>query len=215
MKQKILVFDFDGVIADSTGYLGKGLTDFLDNHNVSYPENIVEICMPLGYRGVAKYYHDELGLDIDIDLMEQMMLDNIYYYYANVIELKDGVREHLEKMKADGCSLNVLSAGAHRMMDACMERLGIIELFDHIWTCEDIGHKKSEVKIFEKVAGLMQVEPSEMVYFDDNIVALSKAKEAGFYTVGVYDESGKGFVEEMKAVGNQYIYSFDELKDIE
>lgn len=215
MRHKIYMFDFDGVLVNSTSYIGKGLVEFLDKHNISYPSDVVKFCMPLGYKGVAKYYHDELGLNIDVDEMEQLILDDIYYYYANEIKIKEGVIEYLKKLKAEGCSLNVLSAGAHRMMDACMERLGITDLFDHVWTCEDMGYKKSEIEIYQKAAELLGVSAEQIAFFDDNIVALSRAKEAGFYVVGVYDDSGKDFVEEMKEVGKKYIYSFLELDETE
>jgi len=212
MKHKIYMFDFDGVLVNSTSYIGKGLVEFLDKHHISYPADVVKHCMPLGYKGVAKYYHDDLGLDIDVDEMEQLILDDIYYYYANEIEIKEGVREYLQKLKAEGCSLNILSAGAHRMMDACMERLGITDLFDNVFTCEDLGYKKSEIEIFQKAIELLNVTAEEIAFFDDNIVALTRAKEAGLYTVGVYDDSGMDFVQEMKEAGEKYIYSFLELE---
>ena len=213
MEAKAYIFDFDGVLVNSTSYIGKGVVEFLDSFHISYPEDVVKIIMPLGYEGMAKYFHDELGLDREVNEIVEMMRQGIYYYYANEIGLKDGVIEYLHKLKESGCSINVLTASPHEIVDVCMNRLGITELFEHVWTCEDMGMKKSEPEIYEKAAHLLEKSVDEVVFFDDNIISLSTAKKAGMQTVGVYDVAGIEFEQEMKETGDRYIYSFRELEE--
>jgi FMN phosphatase YigB (HAD superfamily) len=116
-------------------------------------------------------------------------------------------------LKENGCSINVLTASPHEIVDVCMNRLGITELFEHVWTCEDMGMKKSETGIYEKAADLLGKNVEEVVFFDDNIISLSTAKKAGMQTVGVYDIAGIEFEWEMKETGDRYIYSFRELEE--
>ena len=49
-------------------------------------------------------------------------------------------------------------------------------------------------------------------FFDDNINAIQTAKTAGTYTVGIFDETGKGFIKEMKETADLY---FETLKNAE
>lgn len=210
MDNKAYIFDFDGVIVNSTAYIEKGVVDFLEKSQVSYPEDVVKKIMPLGYLGTAKYFHDELGVQQDVDKILDSLCRGIHYYYANEIGLKEGVIEYLHKLKKNHCSINVLTASPHEILDVCMKRLGIQELFDYVWTCEDMGMKKSEVGIYQKAAKILGKPVEDILFFDDNIISLSTAKKAGLYTVGVYDVAGMEFEEEMKEVGHEYIYSFKE-----
>ena len=53
------------------------------------------------------------------------------------------------------------------------------------------------------------------IFVDDNIGAISTAKQAGMLAVGVYDASSADCVAEMTAAADIYIYDFSELSKIE
>ncbi len=50
---------------------------------------------------------------------------------------------------------------------------------------------------------------------DDNLNANLTAKAAGMQVCGVYDESSKDYVDQMKAANDFYIYNFKELLNLE
>ena len=56
-------------------------------------------------------------------------------------------------------------------------------------------------------------EESQIAVFDDADFALITAKEAGFYTVGVYDDSYKNERKNIEIICDRYIESFQELLD--
>ena len=124
-------------------------------------------------------------------------------------DLKDGVFDFLNGAKALGYSLNVLTASPHRMLDICLKRNGVFDLFDNIWSCEDFGTTKSDTGIYLSAADKLGTKVSEIAFFDDNLHAVTTAKSAGAYTVGVYDDSGKAFTEELKAVAHRYLFTFE------
>lgn len=57
----------------------------------------------------------------------------------------------------------------------------------------------------------MGVDVGEVIFLDDNLNADRTAKKAGMTVYGVYDESAKEYVDEMKAVVDKYVYDFREL----
>lgn len=211
MVYKNYIFDFDGVLVDSTRYFAKTIVGYLDELQVTYPKDIVTICMPMGYGGVAKYFHDELRVDKDIKEMELEMRQYVQYFYENEICLKEGALEYLQELKAQNCSLRVLSASPYVAVEACMQRNGIRDMFDDVWSCEQFHLKKSDVEIYGKVAEAIGTTVHDIVFLDDNIICLSTAKKAGLLTVGVYDEAGIEFADKMKETGEYYVYSLNEL----
>ncbi len=209
--RKNYLFDFDGTLGDSMEVFGNCFLKLLSEKQIPYPANIVNIVTPLGYEGAAEYIIEHLGCT---DTKEQLVHDShkiVYRAYAEEIKLKDGVYEYLKQLKAQGYSLNILSASPHLTLDVCLQQNGIFELFDHIFSIEDFGMLKSEVAIYHKVLEQMGASIEDTVFFDDNAVAVKTAVQAGLFTVGVYDKSSEGSTQEIKATAQDYIHSFTEL----
>lgn len=211
MNNKIHLFDFDGVLVDSMPYWSEKMINILRITNTDYPDDIIKIITPLGDRGTAEYFRDVLKIDLTIEQMYAHMDAYALPKYRDVICLKDGVYEYLQLLKENNCSINILTASPHKMVDPCLKRLGIFDWFDHIWTCEDFNMAKSDVRIYKEAAKCLNCKTSELVFFDDNIVALRTASQAGLYTIGVYDKTSEDFIREVTNASNQYIYSFGEL----
>ena len=136
------------------------------------------------------------------------------FEYANNIPAKSNVCEVLQKLKAQGADLNVLTASPHNMLDHCLKRLGIFDLFTNVWSCDDFGTTKSNPEIYKMAAERIGKPVEEILFLDDNFNADKAAKEAGMKVCGVYDDSSKEYEREMKAQADYYIYDFSELLKI-
>ena len=143
------------------------------------------------------------------------MLKKMHEYaladYRDKIEAKSNVISTLRALKEKGCSLNVLTASPHEMLDPCLKRLGIYELFDNVWSCADFNMNKSNPEIYRSAAEKIGADVSEIVFLDDNYYADKTAKTAGMKVYGVYDVSSEGYVDEMKKLCHRYITDFSEL----
>lgn len=205
------LFDFDGTLVDSMPTFVATMLRILDEFEISYERDIVKIITPLGYHDTAKYYA-ELG----VPLPKEQILERMHRYaleaYRNTIPAKEHVIDALHRLKERGAGLNVLTASPHAMLDPCLKRLGIYELFDNVWSCDDFHTNKSNPEIYRMAAERIGKRVDEILFLDDNLDANLTAKRAGMKTCAVYDESSGDYVEEMKKVADWYIYSFRELE---
>ena len=140
-------------------------------------------------------------------IMKDHMMDD----YFHTIPSKMNVPEVLQELKNRGASLNVLTASPHITLDACLKRLGLWELFDNVWSCDDFNTTKADPQIYVRAAEKMNTTVENVLFLDDNLNADLTAKAAGMQVCGVYDESSKDYVEQMKAANDYYIYDFQEL----
>lgn len=210
MAEKYL-FDFDGTLVDSMPtYVGLMLR-ILDENGVAYGDDLVKIITPLGFIYTAKYFREELGMDMPEDEIIALMRQYATYEYTYNVPAKQNVIDVLMQLKARGADLNVLTASPHTSLDPCLKRLGIWELFSNVWSCDDFGTTKADPKIYHLAAEKMGANVKDVWFLDDNINADKTAKEAGMMVCGVYDDSSKDCVEEMKAVCDRYIFDFKEL----
>jgi HAD superfamily hydrolase (TIGR01509 family) len=139
------------------------------------------------------------------------MKDYMLEAYFHTIPAKKNVPDVLRELKKRGASLNVLTASPHITLDACLKRLGLWELFDNIWSCDDFNTTKADPGIYVRAAEKLNTTVENVLFLDDNLNADLTAKAAGMQVCGVYDESSNDYVEQMKAATDYYIYDFQEL----
>lgn len=209
------LFDFDGTLVDSMPTYVSAMLRILDENKIPYDNSIIKIITPLGLNGTAAYYIDQLGVNMTreqlICVMKEYMLDA----YFHTIPAKPNVPEVLKALKTRGASLNVLTASPHITLDACLKRLGLWELFDNVWSCDDFATTKADPQIYVMAAEMLQTSVDRVLFLDDNLNADTTAKAAGMPVCGVYDDSSKDYVDQIKAVTDYYIYDFQELLNLD
>ena len=120
----------------------------------------------------------------------------------------------LKKLKDGGCDLHILTASPHKVLDVCLERLGIFNLFTNVWSCDDFGTTKADPAIYKMAAEKIGRPIEEILFLDDNYNADKTARAAGMRVCGVVDESSRDYTDEIRSVSDYYIYDFSELVKI-
>ena len=204
------IFDFDGTLVDSMPTFARAMIQIFEQEKLPYPDDFVKIITPLGYGGTAKYAIS-CGYSKDVDTFIADTTAITTPAYLNTIPLKDAVYDKLLQLRREGHSLNVLTASPHTVLDPCLKRVGVYELFDHVWSCEDFSLTKADTLLYEKVAQALGKKLSDCIFLDDNIGSISTGKKAGMPTIAVYDATSEDMIDAMKAIADRYIYSFAEL----
>lgn len=210
MKYQTYLFDFDGTLVDSMGAFVSAVKRILGENNIQYTDDIFKIVTPLGYKGTAEYFQ-KMGLEMSTDELVNLLIEYSFDDYKNCIPAKKNVVKTLEALKETGSDLNVLTAAPHRLLDVCLKRLGMLDLFSNVWSCDDFGMSKTNPEIYIEAASKLGKSVNEILFLDDNFNADKNAKEAGMSVCGVYDESSKQYVDDIKGITDHYIYDFSEL----
>lgn len=204
------LFDFDGTLVDSMPTYGGLMLRILDEHGIAYGDDIIKIITPLGFVGTAEYF---IGMGLDRSREELVALMTAYAVeaYTHRVPAKPHVIETLRALKERGDRLNVLTASPHETLDPCLKRLGIFDLFDNVWSCNDFATTKADPAIYHMAADRLGVPASDVIFLDDNYNADQTAKAAGMRVYGVFDESSREYAAEIRAVTDRYIRDFSEL----
>ena len=210
---KTYLFDFDGTLVDSMPTYAALMLRILDENGISYGDDIIKIITPLGFVGTADYFIG-MGLDKPRDEIVAKMREYATEEYTYNIPAKDGVIETLRLLKDRGADLNVLTASPHTSLDPCLKRLGIFDIFTNVWSCEDFGTTKADPAIYTAAAERMGVAVGDVLFVDDNLGADRTAKSAGMKVCGIYDDSSREYVDEMKAETDFYVFNFSDIAEI-
>lgn len=211
MEQSVYIFDLDGTLVDSMPYVVKEWENYLTEMDIECPPGLIKSVVALGYVGVSEYYVQHFPLQKTAEQVYDDLIARVRRLYEEEIIGKENVGAVLRELKSRGNRLNVLTASPHVFLDPCLKRLGWTELFENIWAVDDFPATKADPKIYLLAAERLGVKPQDCVMLDDSVNALRPAKQAGFKTVGVYDEFSSRYEEEMKQISDLYIHNFAEL----
>ena len=210
---KTYLFDFDGTLVDSMPYYCRAMLRILDEHHVPYGDDIIKIITPLGSAGTVRYFQSISDAPMQPEIIQKVMAD-LVQDYANVIPAKEGVMETLRTLKAQSASLNILTASPHATLDPCAKRVGLWDICDNVWSCDDFGTSKADPEIYRMAAQRLGAKVQDVLFLDDNCNADRTAKAAGMPVCGVYDASSADYEEEMRSICDFYIRDFKELLSI-
>ena len=204
------LFDFDGTLVDSMPTYAAMMLGILAEHHIPHTPDIIKVTTPLGYRGTAELFC-RMGLPLSVDALMEVMTSRAVEAYTYRVPAKAHVPEVLRALRDRGDSLNVLTASPHAMLDPCLLRLGLYDLFDNVWSCDDFSTTKSDPGIYRMAAARLGRAVEEVTFLDDNPGADKTAKAAGMRVIGVYDDSSAEYEQEMREICDGYIRDFEEL----
>ena len=209
MDKRFAIFDMDGTLIDSMGLWKTLASDYLRSKGiVRIPEDLSERIRPMTMSESAALFRHEFGLTGDPEAEMNAMMDA---HYREDIPLKPGVREYLQRLHQIGVRMCVASATAEPLMEACLTRLGVRDFFDFLLSCETVGAGKESPLVYCESARRWGASPREIAVYEDAFHAVQTAKEAGFYVVGVYDDSAAEHRQTIEKQADEMILNWEEV----
>ena len=206
MDKRFAIFDMDGTLVDSMVYWKRLATEFLESKGVlEISPTVLERIKPMTMTESAALFIKECELSgTDESVAEEMnaMMDE---HYRRDIPLKPGVTVYLEALQRKGVAMCVASATAEELMDACLSRLGVAHYFSFLLSCETVGIGKNRPDVYWESAKRLGAESAEIAVYEDALYAAETAKNAGFYTVAVRDDSNQPHWENLTALAAEAI----------
>jgi HAD superfamily hydrolase (TIGR01509 family) len=181
------IFDLDGTLLDSMEIWNELDAEFLRSLGKEPRPGLQEAVMALTLRQSAAYFQTEYGIELSEDEIIERIDGAIHQAYAHRIELKAGARQALELLRARGIPMAVATATELHMAQAALERLGVLDWFSGVFTCEMVGKGKREPDVFLAAAKHLGAEPGNSLVFEDAPFAARTAYDAGFKVAFVHD----------------------------
>ena len=210
MRIRGAIFDVDGTLLDSMLIWDTIGETYLRSIGYEPREKLNEVFKNMSLFQAARYYRTEYGVTLSIDEIMNGVNAMLERYYRFEVSLKPGVAELLAQLQASGVKLCIATATDRYLVEAALERCGVLSCFGAIFTCNEVGHGKDEPDIFEEALRFLGTEKAETVVFDDALYAVRTAKEAGFPVAVIYDSHEKN-QEGLRALADFYIEDFSQV----
>lgn len=181
-----LIFDLDGVIADTAEYHYRAWKRLADEEGVEFSRETYIRMSGTNRDENLRIFTENLQMDMAHKL-EWMQRKNDYF-----VELRDtlshgdalpGVENLLREAKAADIKIGLGSSS--RQAKEVLELLGLIQFFDVLGDGNIITNSKPAPDIFLWVAGGLGVPPRHCLVLEDAPAGVEAALKGGFYVVGL------------------------------
>lgn len=187
---KSIIFDLDGVIADTLPLHYRAWTRLAQEMGVRFSMSDFE-----AMRGLSREASIDqlLGKKIAQPL-KQTYLDHKNAYFLEEMEtltpydVQDGIRLIIADARYAGMNIGVGSASKNTF--AVLDKLGMLDQFDAIGDGLMFQQTKPQPHVYLWVAGRLGSLPQETLIFEDSAVGVQAALNGGFFVVGFGNSDG-------------------------
>jgi len=212
MTMEAAIFDLDGTLLDSMP-IWQGLGEnYLLQKKLQPASGLQDVLKTMSLPQAAQYFQSAYGLREDEETIIaeiETLLADLYRYE---VPLKAGAAEYLQTLQEQNVKMCIATATERNLAESALERLGIRKYFSAILTSSEVKAGKEDPLIFQRAFEHLGAPLTKTVIFEDALHAVETATAAGFRVVGVHDETATKDMERIKALTEQYIYSFSDWK---
>tara|TARA_Y100000588_G_scaffold35575_1_gene34302 strand:+ start:803 stop:1396 length:594 start_codon:yes stop_codon:yes gene_type:complete len=178
------IFDHDGTLSLSMHVHFDGWLDAFKKNggNFEFTRKIAQSYAGIGMHDTVRILNDRFGCDMNPD---QVVSDQESYYFANLDKVipYEPVVNFARQCHHQGKPISVASGGIRETVMRTMEAIEIVELFDVIVTQDDVENSKPAPDLFLLAAERMNVKPHKCLIFEDSLLGIEAAKNAGMKSV--------------------------------
>lgn len=179
----LIVWDWDGTIADSTGMIANAIRSAAET--VGLPAITMQAAssiIGLGLQEAIKTLYHDISVDQAQALAAQYRAN--YYASANDIPLFEGAVDTIAALSQQGFKLAVATGKGRRGLNLSLENSGLGQYFQETRTVDECFSKPNPQMLHELME-CFDVLPERTLMIGDTSYDLQMAKNAGASSVGV------------------------------
>lgn len=207
------IFDLDGVILDSMSIWDKAGEMFLHGLGIEAEPGLTKDTFSMSMTEGAEFIKDRYRLNMDVEAIIAGINHTIEDSYLYHIQLKKGVEPFLKGMRQAGIRMVAATSCDRQVFENALTRLKVINYFEKIFTCTEIGVSKEKPDIYLAAAEHLGTSPKDTWVFEDALYGIQTAKDAGFRTVGIFDAANMENLAEIKKTSDIYLEKLDHIDD--
>ena len=181
-----LIFDLDGVIADTAQFHENAWLQFCKKHDIKITTE--QFRNQLFGRSNRETLRILLGKNLPENELQQMVSEkeNLFRQLAaNNLHTINGLKDFLEEISGNNIQAAVASSAPMVNILFSLEQTGTASFFDVLVSSDEITHSKPHPEIFLKAAQKINYKPAECVVFEDSYAGIEAGLSAKMKVIAV------------------------------
>jgi beta-phosphoglucomutase family hydrolase len=186
MTNFALIFDMDGVIADTAELHQKAWIDFANELGLQMsPETFRDKLFGRANREIFNIVLDRNVGDAELEELITKK-ERLYRQYAQgKLKPLAGLEDFLKLAQAAKIRMAVASAAPQINVEFTLRETNLAAYFDHITGAEEVERGKPDPQVFEITARKLNFKPQQCLVFEDSHAGLEAAQKANMKVIGI------------------------------
>ncbi len=184
MAMKLIIFDLDGTLVDSSTDISHAINYALEGTNVP-PVTVQETITMIG-EGITRLFEkiiEKNNLSADKDILIQRFLHHYSAHLTDNTPVYPGVKETMEALKEYPKA--VISNKREDLSSRILELLGMRKYFDVVVGSDTTSERKPSPVPIQYVLSRFEAKPEDAVIIGDSNFDIEAGKAAGVTTIAV------------------------------
>jgi HAD superfamily hydrolase (TIGR01509 family) len=180
------VFDMDGVLIDTEPVWRQVELDVFARVGVNLTDEQLRDTWGMRIEEVVDHWYQERPWNgIRPHAVQREIVREMVEYVRNDGVPMPGALQAIDIARAAGLRIAIASSSSRELIDAVIDRLGIVDLVDAVCTADDEVRGKPDPAVYLSAARALDVLPSCCVAIEDSPVGVTSAVAAGMRCIGV------------------------------
>ena len=186
---RAVIFDLDGVLADSEPWWNKIDAQLLAKYGVTYRGEYHRNVLGVSYRLAVEFYKKAFGLSVPVEEMMRRRGEIATDFFANRIGLFPSVKEVLEELRQmkTPVRLAVATSSVSASARPFLDRHQLTPFFEVIVTGDEIERGKPHPDIYLRAAEKLGIPADQCLVIEDALAGIAAAKSAKMRVAAIPD----------------------------
>ena len=184
---RAVIFDLDGVLADSEPWWNEIDAKLLGEYGVAYHGEYHRNVLGVSYRLAVEFYKKTFGLSEPTEELMRRRGEIAAEFFANRIGLFPSARQTLEQLRQMNLRLALATSSVSASARPFLDRHRLTAFFDVIVTGEEIERGKPSPDIYLHAAKKLGVSADACLVIEDALSGITAAKAARMRVAAIPD----------------------------
>jgi HAD superfamily hydrolase (TIGR01509 family) len=185
---RAVIFDLDGVLADSEPWWNEIDAKLLAEYGVTYRGEYHRNVLGVSYRLAIEFFKKTFGLTVSTEEMINRRGKIAAEFFANHVGLFPSVKDVLEELRQMNLRLAVATSSVSASARPFLDRHYLKPFFDVVVTGDEVTEGKPAPDIYLRTAEELGLAADTCLVIEDSLSGIAAAKAAGMRTVAIPDQ---------------------------
>jgi HAD superfamily hydrolase (TIGR01509 family) len=181
---ELVIFDFDGVIADSEVISLSTLRDSLEGYGMQMSlDEVRRRCLGVSLAKISQMVAEETGA-ADLDRFRTDWETSLFARFRRALRPVTGVTDLLDRLVSRDIPYCIASSGTHERIGVALEAMNLRDRFAHVFSAEEVARGKPAPDLFQHAARSLKTHPDRCLVIEDSSFGVTAARAAGMPVIG-------------------------------
>src|SRR5438477_8774577 len=187
MSFRAVIFDLDGVLADSEPWWNEIDKKFLGEYGVAYRGEYHRNVLGVSYRLALEFYKKTFGISAPTEELMRRRGEIATEFFANRVELFPSAKRVLRKLREMKLRLAVATSSISASACPFLDRHHLTGFFEVIVAGDEIERGKPHPDIYLRAAEKLGIASNACLVIEDSLSGIAAAKAAKMRVAAIPD----------------------------